>query len=120
MRDITLQSVRAFLEDTPFDRANMTVQVDDHSTVLELHGNAIVWKINKPTDSWKEAGVYITTCGWNSRVTTERLNGIPGVHVYYKMGQLYCNGEPWDGSYKKIEYCPKEVKAILYPQENTP
>lgn len=58
---------------------------------LFLHGNKIA-KI--------EGGkIYITTAGWNTTVTKERLNALPNVRVSTKNYQLYLNGEKWDGDW---------------------
>ena len=42
--------------------------------------------------------MWITDAGWESRTTFERLNGFDGVRVNMKKGQMYLNGQAWDGS----------------------
>jgi len=57
---------------------------------LRLHGNPIAYL--------SKDGLQISTCGWNTVTTRERLNGLPGVHVIQRKGQLYLNGEAWSGA----------------------
>ena len=40
----------------------------------------------------------ITTCGWPTRTTKDRLNALPNVHIHQLKGMWYLNGEKWDGS----------------------
>lgn len=61
---------------------------------LFLHGNAIARHTPE--------GVEVTTAGWNSNTTKERLNGIPGVHIQQKNFALFLNGNEWDGSWTLI------------------
>jgi hypothetical protein len=59
-----------------------------------LHGSAIA--------RTGPRGLEITTAGYNTSTTRERLNAIPGVKVNTKAGQLYLNGRPWSGSWTSI------------------
>jgi hypothetical protein len=61
---------------------------------LYLHGNKIAED--------REDGLYVTTAGWNSNTTRERLNGLFGVSVYVRKGQLYLNGKEWDGEWVHV------------------
>jgi hypothetical protein len=87
---------------TAFQRGHHKT-LDNTSTdgrVLRLHGHAIARK----TDA---GGVEISTAGWNTVTTRERLNGIMrtyGVngHVSQRDFGLYFNGQPWDGSWMPI------------------
>lgn len=56
---------------------------------LYLHGNKIAQHTSE--------GLEIDSCGWNSNTTRERLNGLKGVRVTTKLGQMYLNGKKWDG-----------------------
>jgi hypothetical protein len=103
MRQITIDSIRAFRNGTPFKRGNMQVHIyfgiDTFGSrcmtkYLKLHGNIIAKLSNE--------GLVISTCGWNTVTTRERLNGLPGVHVVQRKGELFLNGEVWDGSKKHI------------------
>jgi hypothetical protein len=100
MRKITEKSVGCFMNATKFSEGNTSVEVqivgvNARVVMLKLHGNTIAEKHENPHR------IIITTCGWNTQTTRERLNGIPGVSTYTRKGQLYLNGEKWDG--KKIE-----------------
>ena len=101
MRQITIDSIRAFRNNQKFKRGNMEVRVYDNPLIgtqnfrdLRLHGNVIATLSND--------GMTISTCGWNTVTTRERLNGLPGVHVIQRNWQLYLNGEAWDGQMIKI------------------
>ena len=91
MRKITKNSIQALIAGNHLCKDNTLVTED----TLFLHGNPII--------QVREDGVYIQTAGWNSITTKERLNGLPGVTVYTRKGQLFLNGEPWDGSWKKVD-----------------
>lgn len=91
-RKITEEAVEAFLAGKPFSKSNTTVAVDDEGVVtMTLFGNIIAKR-------YTDAGFSITTAGWNSTTTRERLNGLPGVSVNKSRGQLYLNGTRWDGT----------------------
>lgn len=90
MRKITKQTVNAFLNRKNLHLDNTWSNGDE----LRLHNNKIA---EHRTD-----GIYITTAGWETRTTFERLNGIPGVSVYKKKGDLFLNGVLWDGDWIKI------------------
>lgn len=89
-RKITQESVQNFYNRVKFNKSNMSVQIeDDGYPLLKLHGNTIAGQ-----DS---GGVWITDAGWPTRTTFERLNGLNDVRVNTKKGQVYLNGEEWDG-----------------------
>lgn len=90
MRKITKATVNAFLNRETLIMDNTVSTGDD----LRLHRNKIA--------EHRADGIYITTCGWETRTTFERLNGIPGVNVYKKKGDLFLNGILWDGDWIKI------------------
>tara|TARA_R100000951_G_scaffold115983_1_gene126001 strand:- start:2484 stop:2762 length:279 start_codon:yes stop_codon:yes gene_type:complete len=77
---------------TPFKRDNTQVIEDEDWVGLFLHGNLIAQR-----DCDKE--IDITTDGWNTMTTRERLNGLPNVRVYNSGSVLYLNGKEWDGSF---------------------
>lgn len=90
MRKITKEIVAAFIN-------RETKQIGNSRTdgkALYLHENPIAVHISE--------GINITTAGWNTTTTRERLNGLPGVSVYVRKGQLYLNGQPWDGSWTEV------------------
>jgi hypothetical protein len=90
MRKITKESVNAFLNREKFNKANMSVTLDQGNVYLRLHGNCIAGLAEDGT-------ISISTCGWNTPTTKERLNALPNVRVNTKAGQLYLNGKEWDG-----------------------
>lgn len=85
MRKITEESIDAFLNHRRFKRANTEVVVGDGYTDLCLHNNIIAKLTNNC--------LYVSTAGWNTNTTRDRLNGIPGVHVRCRNGRLTLNGE---------------------------
>ena len=76
----------------------MEVRTFPHSDYrqLRLHGNTIAELSNE--------GMTISTCGWNTVTTRERLNGLPNVHVVQRNWQLYLNGEAWDGGLIRVDW----------------
>lgn len=91
MRKITKEIVAAFLNRECKRIGNSHTKGE----FLYLHDNAIA--CHEP-----DGTISITTAGWNTPTTRERLNGIPGVRVYVRDHQLYLNGRPWDGSWTEV------------------
>tara|TARA_R110000868_G_scaffold180116_2_gene420636 strand:+ start:1085 stop:1372 length:288 start_codon:yes stop_codon:yes gene_type:complete len=89
MKKITQQSVNAFINDLQFSKDNTIVKAGGEVTNLFLHGNLIAHKI--------QGRMFISNCGWFSRTTKERLNGLPNVSICQKKGKWYLNGEFWNG-----------------------
>lgn len=98
MRQITQESVKAFLNGERFNKSNMNVEVLPNVTILKYQGNAIAYKYNDPNNT-----ISITNCGWESNTTKERLNGVidlSGLNVskiYQKNWQWYLDGKEWNG-----------------------
>ena len=95
MRKITKESIKAFYNREPFKKSNMTVENKEGKTYLKVFDNviAILDEVNE---------LFITTAGWNSMTTRERLNGLSGVRLGTKKEQLYLNNIPWDGKLTNI------------------
>lgn len=100
MRIITEKSINAFLNNTSFRLANMSVHVEREANAagqtmvyLKLHGNTIARK------NVTAGTLEITDAGWNTVTTRSRLNGLPGVRVYNRKCELYLNGKLWDGNW---------------------
>ena len=99
MRQITIESVNAFLNARKFNKSNMNVEVLPNVTILKYQGNAIAYKYNNPKQT-----VSITNCGWESNTTKERLNGVislSGVNIkpiYQKNFIWYLDGKEWNGN----------------------
>jgi hypothetical protein len=70
-KKISQDSVNAFLNKETFSRENMVVtsgsNENDNRWYLMLHGNAIAKMASDGT-------ITISTCGWHTRTTLERLN----------------------------------------------
>jgi len=92
MKQITKDSVNAFMNAQSFSKSNTTVTVLPNVTILSLFGNEITYRYNDP-----ERTLSITNCGWDTATTKERLNGIPGVSISQCNFQWYLNGVEWDG-----------------------
>lgn len=91
MRQITKAAVAAFLKGCDYKSGN--TQVRDNA--LYLHGNKIA--------ELRNGELWITTAGWKTNTTKERLNGLPNVHIRQKDYVWYCNGSMWDGRWIKVE-----------------
>jgi hypothetical protein len=92
MRQITNDSINAFMNARKFNRQNMSVEVLPNVTILKLHNNAIAYKYNDPKQT-----LSITNCGWFSNTTKERLNALPNVNIYQKAFKWFLNGKEWNG-----------------------
>lgn len=95
MRKITEEAIKAFYNKKRFKKQNTEVYVAEFTTLLILHGHtiAILYSNNK---------IEVTTAGWNTTTTRDRLNGLDGVHVTSKKGELKLNGQSWDGKLKEV------------------
>jgi len=62
---------------------------------LFLFGNKIAERINNNK-------VEITTAGFPTSTTKERLNKIPNVDIRTRKFELFLNGKKWDGSPKVV------------------
>lgn len=91
MRTITSKAIQAFKSARNFRCGNTEVQSCNGTTHLFLHGNSIACYIDGE-------GLSINLCGWNTKTTRERLNGLPGVRLHTKQGQAFLNGSPIDSS----------------------
>jgi len=69
MRQITKESVSAFLAGTTLNKANMAVFHDNDGSHMLLHGNPIAFKDH-------EGNYWISNAGWETNTTKERLNGL--------------------------------------------
>jgi hypothetical protein len=92
MRQITKESINAFLNAEKFTKQNMAVEVLPNVTILKLHGNEIAYLYNDPNKT-----LSISNCGWFTPTTKERLNALPNVHIQQKNYIWYLNGKEWDG-----------------------
>ena len=105
-RKITQEAVAAFYKGEKFQLSNTTVEVENGEVTMKLFGNTIAG-INY-------YGTWITDAGWETRTTFERLNGFDDVRVNKKKGQMYLNGEAWDGSKTYIETTENFDLSVAY------
>ena len=91
MRKITENAIAAFNKSEKFNSGNTEVENNNGIVTLYLHGNAIAVNNN--------GNLRITTAGWNTPTTKERLNGLSGVNVYQKNKKLFLNGKEWNGEW---------------------
>lgn len=92
MRKITKRVVGAFARGI-VDRVDNT-----ESTGTQL------WLFGKLIAEWRGTDLWVTTAGYDTNTTRDRLNGIPGVQVYHrKRGILFLNGQPWDGDWIEVD-----------------
>lgn len=85
MRKITQVVCNAFERQVPINAGNSSTD----GLALFLHGNKIAQHTSE--------GLMVSTAGWDTNTTRERLNGLRGVRVYKRKGELILNGKPWDG-----------------------
>jgi len=93
MRQITRQSINAFLNAKKFKKQNMEVEVLPNVTILYLHNNAIAYRYNDP-----QRTLTISNYGWFTPTTKERLNALPNVNIYQKNFKWFLNGKEWNGN----------------------
>ncbi len=89
MRKITEQAADCFHNILPYKKSNTEVIVEGDVVKMYLHGNCIAQRTPLATT--------ISTGGWMTNTTKERLNGIAGVNINQVKGKWYLNGNEWDG-----------------------
>ena len=97
MRQITRESRNAFLNGQNFNKQNMFVSHENGKSKMFLHGNLIA-KI-------ENGKLYISSAGWQTANTKERLNSLPGVSIQQKNFVWYLNGSEWVNSSKFFHVC---------------
>lgn len=97
MRKITEQAIDAFMNHRRFKKKNTEVYKGEFTTLLILFGNTIAYHHHNSGD------IEITTCGWNTQTTVERLSGIPCVYLRKFKKELYLDNRKWDGKLIKIQ-----------------
>ena len=97
MRKITADAIRAFEQHKKFKRGNTEVEVSESRLFaeLKLHGNTIA-------KSGIFEGLMISSAGWNTVTTKERLNGLEGVNIYQKDFKWYLNDREWTGEWVSV------------------
>lgn len=92
MSKITSQAADAFMFGEPFSSGNTTVTVEDNITTMILHGHVIAYNQRGECPF-----IAVSNRGYFTKVTKDRLNGIPGVSVVQRNGRWFLNGDEWDG-----------------------
>ena len=87
MRQVTIEIVKAFVDNSNKRISNSEVVSNGEFTKLYLFGNLIARK------EIATGKTEVSMAGYPSLTTRERLNGLPGVNVYQKQGKQYLNGE---------------------------
>lgn len=97
MRKITQSAYQAFIHKKPFAKSNTAVQVSEDGSVVKLllHDNVIAKQVN--------GTLSITSAGWPTNTTKDRLNALPGVCIHQAKGVWYLNDLFWDGSWTEVE-----------------
>lgn len=94
MRKITELAFDAFRKNKEFCKSNTMVTTENNETRMYLHGNCIARK-------FRDSGlVEVTTAGWPTPTTKERLKPFCGVHTV--KGQLHMDGYPWTGEWTAV------------------
>lgn len=96
MRQITIDSVNAFINRKEFTKQNTKVRELNGKYYLKLHNNIIAIL-------YKDDTIQITNSGWFSNTTKERLNGLPNVKIVQRNFFWYLNGKEWDGKLIEIK-----------------
>tara|TARA_R100000426_G_C4728537_1_gene74895 strand:+ start:62 stop:409 length:348 start_codon:yes stop_codon:yes gene_type:complete len=109
MRKITQDAVRAFEQHKKFKRGNTEVEVSESRLFaeLKLHGNTIA-------SSGVFEGLMISSAGWKTNTTKERLNGLDGVHIYQKDFTWYLNGREWTGEWVDVDNFTKHGRYCQF------
>ena len=82
-RQITFEACSAFETGRKYCKSNTMVTTDGK---MYLWGNKIAEYVN--------GKLQVSMCGWGSRTTQERLNGLTGVSLTRKNWEWYLNGQP--------------------------
>jgi len=90
MRKVTKEAINALFAGKSYSNDNTSVE----NGTVRLHNSSII--------EIRHDGLYITTAGWNTPTTKERLNGLNGVHINTVKHQLMLNGVAWDGKWTKV------------------
>lgn len=101
MKTVTKQAAEALFASQNFKKSNTEVR----DGRMYLHGNKIAEiKHEVGADGIRRANIYVDSCGYMSRTTKERLNGLfPYVNISQRRGQWFLNDVEWDG--RRIHVC---------------
>jgi hypothetical protein len=105
MRKITQDAIKALYENKNFKRGNTEVRRGIIPCLL-LHGT-IIAKLTL------FEGLCISSGGWYTVTTKERLNGLDGVHIYQKDFTWYLNDRQWEGDWVSVEAFTKYGRYLF-------
>lgn len=93
MRKITEESIKAFYTKGKLNKQNMSISYSktQDTSYMNLHGNTIA------IYSYFNNTLQVSSCGWLTPTTKERLNALKGVHIQQKNFVWYLNGKEWNG-----------------------
>lgn len=91
MRQITRKIAEAF-------HNRQALKIDNTHT-----DGTSLWLLGNMIAQWGLRGLYISTAGYNTPTTRERLNGLLGVGINSSRGKLLLNGHPWDGGWVNVD-----------------
>ena len=89
MRQITKDSIKAFMSAKKFRQGNTQVKIDEYGIAYLYLFNNLIAKRNGNK-------LEITMAGYNTTTTRERLNGLPCVKIQQKNYTPYLNGQEID------------------------
>lgn len=93
MKKISIEAARALTERKNFRKSNTEVKVDNSGNAhLYLFGNRIA--VNTAGNDF-----FITTAGWWTRTTFDRLGALPLVSIRKNRNRLTISGAQWDGDW---------------------
>jgi hypothetical protein len=95
-KKITTDSINKFLNRVPFKRDNTEVVLEGTICYLKLFGNKIA--ALEPNGK-----MWVSTAGWHTKTTKERLNALPDVRIHQRNWKWFLNGIEWDGSPQYIK-----------------
>jgi hypothetical protein len=50
----------------------------------------------------RDGGLWICSCGYVTRTTSDRLNALPNVNLHIKGGYFFLNGDMWSGEWTRV------------------
>lgn len=96
MRKITREAISSLIAHRAFKKSNTEVRIEPNGDAeLFLHNNHIATYT-------ADDSLFITSAGWQTNTTKERLNALPNVHIYQRNFDWYLNDEYWSGEWVKV------------------
>ena len=96
MKQLSILAANAFHQFKKFKRSNTQVIIDDGIAYLYLFDNLIA-------KHYPNGDIHITSAGWFSVSTKERLNSLDGVHIIQRNSEWFLNGKEWNGEWTKVK-----------------